>query len=146
MAFNLKSAPLNSGVRVLKCGSCGRTYRPLDIDGEGRNGVLIVLEQPSARQSETLTWFSGNPTIFSTLVRQGYDVEQEFWVTGLFACKGASKNYECCLAKLESTIKKLQPRLITVDILVWDTNRHNMLVDLFLLCEKMICLAVGLHR
>ena len=112
MAFALPSVPLANGVKMLKCGSCGRTHRPLYTEGKGSAEVLIVFGQPTKRQSEARSWFSGDSSLLRTFDNQGFNVREECWVTGVFVCCGSGVNYEYCIVNLEKTIKELQPRLI----------------------------------
>ena len=112
MAFNLQSVPLTSGVKVLKCGACKRCCEPLGVEGKGNAKVLVLFEEPTQVQQAKRSWLVGDNTVFKTLYQMGFDINNEFNVTGVFACSGSSTNYEYCLSKLEDNIKKVKPALI----------------------------------
>ena len=118
MAFQIKGAgrTVSDGVRLLKCGACGRCSDPLPVGGMGKRKILVLFEQPSQAQWSARSWFAGgDATVLQILSGLGLTLHGDIYVTAVLPCFGTREavfRYESCLVKLEETLKQLAPRLI----------------------------------
>lgn len=115
MAFNIsKNRVLSEGIKLLKCGECGRSASPLAVGGNGGRGILVVFDMPSDPQVQQQNWFVGESTVFKLLQDFGLNLQQDIWVTAILPCAGAREQvrYEACLPKLQEMVILLKPSVI----------------------------------
>lgn len=81
--------------------------------GIGNKKILIVTDTPNA-----MGWFTGDieRSLQKALHKKGYDLYEDFWVTGTLLCpvfkKPTQKEMKLCKVNLEKTIKELKPEFI----------------------------------
>jgi uracil-DNA glycosylase family 4 len=105
-----------------KCGACGLLRQcntpKMEVDGDGRLGMLVVGESPGREEDEQGRPFVG-PTgrvLRDELRRNNVDIRRDCWLTNAAIChppeKTTSKHVECCRPNLTNTIRELRPRVI----------------------------------
>lgn len=104
------------------CSVCG-----LNINGEARKScsgtgnkkILIVTDFPLENHRDRFGWFNEDveKSLQKALHKKGYDLYEDFWITGALSCpiyvtKPTRKQMKLCKVKLEKTIKVLKPDFI----------------------------------
>jgi uracil-DNA glycosylase family 4 len=90
----------------------------MDYTGDGKRGVLIILEQPGRVEDETGVQLTGPTGDFfrNKLKYNGLELDRDFWKINSLNCYGENKptrtQLQCCRPMIDIAIKKLQPHTI----------------------------------
>lgn len=109
---------------VPRCGACGlykgcRTPK-MGVQGQGRRGVLLVMDGPEEEDAETGLWFQGKHgrAVRGMLERIGVDPDEDTWMTGALIChtdkQPDPKQVLHCQPSLLSTLERLRPRTVVL--------------------------------
>ncbi len=125
--FFSKSLFASTGAPVLadapKCGLCGLYTKckspKLSIFGQGKRGILIVNQSPTAADDETGAYLSGRTgyDLKQQFQAAGVDIEADCWYTTSTICRTSSPapttdQIQWCRPSLIGHIKRLNPRII----------------------------------
>ena len=91
----------------------------LMLYGQGKKGILILLEKQDSIQQTSKTYAVGDrfQWIKDVLDTYGVDIALDCWVTSVVPCYGKEvtiNHAKCCQPYLKATIKRLKPQLIIV--------------------------------
>lgn len=106
-----------------ECGKCPRDEtRKIPTVGKGEKRIMIVLDEPTKYQDQERSWLGYQDSgqgqwAFHTLCDEWgiNSVFNDCWTTGVRRCyssEDTKRQYECCLADLQSDIEKLKPKII----------------------------------
>lgn len=128
----ISSSPVGT---IAKCGACklkdSCNSPKLPVLGEGRKGILVVVDFPSETEDNAGRWLRGQTGkwVESALLERGIKVLRDCWVTGSLICRPKKetellKASRFCRPNLANLIEDRNPSLI---LCFGDTAAHSVL-------------------